>query len=120
MRSVSTTFLRGLLTTLPLCLTIYAVYWMLAMAESIMVSVLKPLLPKTMVVPTGLGVLVGILVILLLGMAMDVWVVRRIVQWGQQFLSRIPLIKTIYGAINGGGAEFSFSTMRGNIYIRKK
>jgi DUF4097 and DUF4098 domain-containing protein YvlB len=33
---------------------------------------------------------------------------------------RVAFDKTIYGAINGGGAEFSFSTMRGNIYIRKK
>jgi DUF4097 and DUF4098 domain-containing protein YvlB len=33
---------------------------------------------------------------------------------------RVAFDKTIYGSINGGGAEFSFSTMRGSIYIRKK
>lgn len=33
---------------------------------------------------------------------------------------KIAFDKTIYGSINGGGAELSFSTMRGNIYIRKK
>ncbi len=33
---------------------------------------------------------------------------------------RVSFDKTIYGTVNGGGAEFSFSTMHGNIYIRKK
>ncbi|NOR15936.1 MAG: DUF4097 family beta strand repeat protein [Candidatus Aminicenantes bacterium] len=33
---------------------------------------------------------------------------------------RVSFDKTIYGTVNGGGVEYSFSTMQGNIYIRKK
>ena len=33
---------------------------------------------------------------------------------------RIRFDKTIYGAINGGGPEFSFKTFNGDIYLRKK
>lgn len=33
---------------------------------------------------------------------------------------RVSFDKTIYGTVNGGGAEFSFSTMHGSIYIRRK
>ncbi len=33
---------------------------------------------------------------------------------------RVAFDKTIYGTVNGGGVEYSFSTMHGNIYIRKK
>jgi hypothetical protein len=33
---------------------------------------------------------------------------------------RVSFDKTIYGSINGGGAELSFSTMHGSIYIRRK
>ena len=33
---------------------------------------------------------------------------------------RVSFDKTIYGSVNGGGAEFSFSTMHGDIYIRSK
>jgi hypothetical protein len=33
---------------------------------------------------------------------------------------RIMFDKTIYGAINGGGPEFTFKTFNGDIYIRKK
>jgi len=33
---------------------------------------------------------------------------------------RIKFDKTIYGAINGGGPEFTFKTFNGDIYLRKK
>ena len=37
---------------------------------------------------------------------------------GEKF--KIAFDKTIYGAVNGGGPEFSFKTFNGDIYIRKK
>jgi DUF4097 and DUF4098 domain-containing protein YvlB len=39
---------------------------------------------------------------------------------GEERRFRIAFDKTIHGAINGGGPEFSFKTFNGDIYIRKK
>lgn len=99
MKRFTSTLLKGLVTALPLALTVYAVYWILLMAETTMSALLKPLLPKTMEAPPGLGVLTGIVLLFCLGTLMNVWLVRKLVKWGEGVLSRIPLVKTIYGGI---------------------
>jgi uncharacterized membrane protein len=49
---------------------------------------------------TGLGTAVGLVVILVVGILMNVWVVRKLFDWGERLVSRIPLIKSVYGAIS--------------------
>lgn len=99
MKSFMGTLLKGLVTALPLALTAYAVYWILRLAETSMSALLKPLLPEDMAIPPGLGVLAGILLLFLLGTLMNLYLVRRLVGLGERILNRIPLIKTIYGAV---------------------
>ena len=91
-------FLKGLVTSLPAALTIYAVYWMVTGAESILGRGIKMLLPKDMYIP-GLGVAAGVALIFCLGVLMNLWLFRRLVEFGESIFARIPLVKTIYNGI---------------------
>lgn len=48
---------------------------------------------------TGLGILVALLLIFLIGMAVNSWVMQKISIAGAALLGRIPLIKTLYNSL---------------------
>ncbi|HEU4487369.1 MAG TPA: DUF502 domain-containing protein [Povalibacter sp.] len=98
MRRLWNTFVKGLAAVLPVALTIYAVYWLAVTAESILSGPLRVFLPKSQYVP-GLGLLFAFLVVLLVGVLVDAYVVRRLLRYGESLLARIPIVKTIFGAL---------------------
>lgn len=98
MRRLWNTFLKGLAAVLPVALTIYLVFWLGKTAESILAGPLRVLLPRGHYWP-GLGLLVAFLLILLAGLLVDAYIVRRFIRLGESLLARIPLVKTIFGAL---------------------
>lgn len=98
MRRLWNTFLKGLVAVLPVALTVYVVYWLGRTAESILSGPLRVLLPADRYWP-GLGLLVGFLLVLLAGVLVDAYVVRRLLRLGESVLARIPVVKTIFGAL---------------------
>ena len=98
LRSISKTFLTGLITILPIILTLYLLYWLAVSAESVLGSVIQLVLPESLYWP-GMGSIAGLVVIFLVGLLMHAYVVRRLFAWGEQILYHLPLIKTVYRAI---------------------
>jgi uncharacterized membrane protein len=98
MRRLWNTFLKGLAAVLPVALTIYLVYWLGSTAESFLGSGLRLVLPADWYRP-GLGLIVGFVVVLIAGLLVNAYVVRRAIRLGEQLLARIPLVKTIFGAL---------------------
>jgi uncharacterized membrane protein len=98
MRRLWNTFLKGLVAVLPVALTVYVVYWLGRTAETILSGPLRLLLPDDQYWP-GLGLLVGFLLVLLAGVMVDAYVVRRFLRLGESVLARIPVVKTIFGAL---------------------
>lgn len=98
MRRLWNTFLKGLAAVLPVALTIYVVFWLGTTAESILGGPLRALLPAAHYWP-GLGLLVGFLLVLLVGVLVDAYIVRRLFRLGESVLARIPIVKTIFGAL---------------------
>jgi uncharacterized membrane protein len=98
MRRLWNTFLKGLAAVLPLALTIYVVFWLAKTAESVFGGPVQALLPEDRYWP-GLGLLVAFLLILIVGMLVDAYIVRRLFRFGESILARIPLVKTIFGAV---------------------
>jgi len=96
--SISKTFLTGLITILPIVLTLYLLYWLLVSAESALGSVIRLVLPENLYWP-GMGSIAGLVVVFLVGLLMHAYVVRRLFAWGEQILYRLPLIKSVYRAI---------------------
>jgi uncharacterized membrane protein len=92
------TFLKGLAAVLPLSMTIYLVYWLGTSAESFLGDGLRLLLPDHWYRP-GMGIVVGFIVVLIAGLLVNAYVVRRAMRFGEKLLARIPLVKTIFGAL---------------------
>lgn len=97
LKSLSGTFITGLITILPVALTIYLLYWLAISAETILGDVIKLVLPKHLYWP-GMGVVAGVIVIFVIGLLMHAYVVQRLFSRGEQVLYHLPLIKSIYRA----------------------
>ena len=98
MRRLWNTFLKGLAAVLPVTLTIYLVVWLGRLAESFLGAPLRMLLPSERYWP-GLGLLAGFLLVLSVGVLVDAYVVRRLFRFGESLLARIPIVKSIFGAL---------------------
>jgi uncharacterized membrane protein len=98
MRKLWNTFLKGLAAVLPVALTVYLVYWLGTSAEAFLGKGLQLLLPSAWYRP-GMGLAVGFLVVLIAGLLVNAYVVRRAIRFGEKLLARIPLVKTIFGAL---------------------
>ncbi len=98
MKHFTTTFLRGLVTVLPVLITVYVLYWFAVTAESVLGGPLRWALPEWLYRP-GLGIAMGIALVFVVGLVMELYVARRLVTMGEQLLLRIPVVKTVYGAI---------------------
>jgi uncharacterized membrane protein len=97
MRRIWNTVLTGLVTILPIGLTLYIVYWLAVTAEKLFSPVIKLLLPDHYYWP-GVGLAAGLLLLYAVGLAVNAYVVRRVLRLGDELLARIPVVKTIYVA----------------------
>ncbi|MEA3274986.1 MAG: DUF502 domain-containing protein [Pseudomonadota bacterium] len=98
LKSMSKTFLTGLITILPVVLTLYLLYWLVVSAETALGSAIRLVLPEDLYWP-GMGTIAGLLVVFLVGVLMHAYVVQRLFAWGEQVLYHVPVIKTVYRSI---------------------
>ena len=97
-KSIGTTLLTGIITVLPIVLTLYLLYWLAITSEEVMGGVLQWALPRVIYFP-GLGTIAGLVVIFLVGLLMKALLVRQLFAFGEGVLYRVPIIKSIYSAI---------------------
>lgn len=108
------TFFSGLAVVLPIVVTLALMAWMLRTAESLLGGTVRFLLPDGAYLG-GMGLLTALVLIFLTGLLMEAILFRRLVTWLEGLLDRIPLVKTIYGAVRdmmslfskGDGKKFS-------------
>jgi uncharacterized membrane protein len=98
LKSISKTFLTGLITILPVVLTLYFLYWLVVTAETALGSLIRLVLPENLYWP-GMGSIAGLLGVFLIGLLMHAYVVQRLFAWGEQILYRVPVVKSVYRAI---------------------
>ncbi|MGD2074350.1 MAG: DUF502 domain-containing protein [Gammaproteobacteria bacterium] len=98
MRSAGRTFLTGLITILPVVLTVYLLYWLGVSAESALGKLIRLLLPQEWYWP-GMGLLTAIGMVFLVGLLMHAYVVQRLFAKAEDVLYHVPLIKSVYRAI---------------------
>lgn len=97
-KSIGKTLLVGLITVLPIVLTVYLMYWLATTSEQVLGGAIQWLLPDIFYFP-GQGIVAGLLLIFLVGLLMKMLLVRRLFSYGEQIFFRLPLVKTVYGAI---------------------
>jgi uncharacterized membrane protein len=98
MRKILTLFMSGLVTVLPLALTIYVIWWLVHTVEG---WLRRALIALGIVAPEhyypGLGLIVGFLVLLAVGSIVNAYAGKLLLGYWNDFLGRIPFVKTLYG-----------------------
>ncbi len=99
MQKLLTFVVQGLLTILPLGITLYAIYWLVINIENLSRKTLTNTLSIDWYFP-GLGLMVASVFVIVVGLAMNMYGARYLVGIGDRFIQRIPLVKSIYAAIS--------------------
>lgn len=98
MKTVGRLLAKGLFTILPIILTAYFIYWLGVTTESLLSGPLKLWLPAEIYIP-GMGLVAGFFVLIIVGLLVNAYVIRRLITFGESLILRIPVVKTVYSAI---------------------
>ena len=105
-RRLTRTFLTGLFVLLPIMVTLAIVMWIIGIAETVLGGFIRVLLPSNLYLP-GMGLIVSLVLILVVGLLMQAIFFRELINWLEEQLERIPLIKTVYSAVKDLTGFFS-------------
>ena len=98
MRKILKLTMSGLVTVLPLTLTVYVIWWVVHTLEG---WLRRALIALDIVSPEhywpGLGLFCGFLLLLAVGSMVNAYGGRLLLRYWDEFLGRIPLVKTLYG-----------------------
>jgi len=97
-KKLGSILLKGLVTILPIGLTVYFVYWLGVTTEGLLSRPIKFALGESNYWP-GMGLVTGFLILFLVGLAVNAFLVRRLLTMGEELLLRVPVVKTVYSAI---------------------
>ncbi len=90
--------LKGLVAVLPLALCLYLLYWLLTGTERLLKGAYLAVFPADYYFP-GLGIILAILLLFALGLLVQTFLVRWLLEWGERLIDRIPLVKSLYTSI---------------------
>lgn len=108
---ISKQVLTGLVTILPVVLTIYLLYWFAVSAESVLGDVIRLWLPQNLYWP-GMGLVTGLVAVFIVGLLMHAYLVQRLFAKAEQLLYHTPVIKSIYPALRDFLNYFSPETRK--------
>ena len=97
-KSIGKTLITGIITVLPIVLTIYLLYWLVVSSEQVMGAALRWALPEVVYFP-GLGTIAGLVLVFLVGLLMKAVLIRQLFAFSEEILYHLPIIKTVYRAI---------------------
>ncbi|GAC1451347.1 MAG: DUF502 domain-containing protein [Steroidobacteraceae bacterium] len=91
----------GILVWLPILATIWVVSFMLRIMDRTLLLLPHSYRPEALVgfALPGIGAVFALLVLLLTGLLVTNLIGRRLVVWGEEFLNRIPVVRTVYGGV---------------------
>src|SRR5262245_54566171 len=98
MKTIGSILLKGLVTILPIGLTVYFVYWLGVTTESLLSKPIKLVVGYAHYFP-GMGLITGFVLLFVVGLAVNAFLVRRVLGFGEEVLLRVPVVKTVYSAI---------------------
>jgi uncharacterized membrane protein len=97
MKPLTNILMKGLAAVLPIGLTLYVIWWLASTAEKVMSGLLRLVVRPDQYRP-GMGILAGLLLLFAIGSVVNAYFVRRLMAFWDDFLERIPLVKTVYSA----------------------
>jgi uncharacterized membrane protein len=97
-------FLAGLFITVPLAVSVYALYWIFVIIDGFLAPLFVSLTGREL---TGLGFVLTVLLILAVGALATNVIGRRIVSRAESWLMIIPVFRTIYAPVRQLVVAFS-------------
>jgi uncharacterized membrane protein len=97
MKTFNGWFIKGLITVLPISLTLYLLFWMTARIDSIFGTPFTNFIGEHYI--PGMGLLVGFVVILLVGASVNNYVSKHFFEWLEKRIQGVPFVKTIYNPL---------------------
>ena len=97
-KQIQKIFLSGLLSFLPIAVTIYIVYAGITVVENLLGTLVIKLLPEHTYIP-GYGFLATIILIFLLGLLLNNFVTAGLLRRLQEKLTEVPFIKVVYSPL---------------------
>ena len=101
MSSVRRWLLAGLLVLVPLAITLGVLNWIVGTLDQTLLILPGAWHPDKLLgfhIP-GFGVLLTLAIILVIGAVASNFFGKRLVQWGNSLLSRIPIVRSIYSSV---------------------
>jgi uncharacterized membrane protein len=98
-------FFRGLITFLPLAITVYVLVLFITWTERTAMQMLRPLTGEFYL--PGLGIALGALVILALGALMSMRVTGKLLSFIELPFTNLPVVKSIYSSLKNFADYFA-------------
>ncbi|MCY7371757.1 MAG: DUF502 domain-containing protein [Polaromonas sp.] len=101
MASLRRWLLAGLLVLVPLMITLAVLNWIIGTLDQTLMILPQAWHPDRLLgfhIP-GFGALLTLLIVLLMGGIASNFFGKRLVQWGNSLLSRIPIVRSIYSSV---------------------
>ncbi len=105
MKRLSQYFLRGLITLLPLGLTVYFLYTLVAWSEALAMGLVRPFIGDFYI--PGLGLMLTTGAIVLTGFLISTQFTARLLSWVELPFTNIPVVKSIYNSLKSFADYFS-------------
>ena len=98
MRKILALTMSGLVTVLPLALTIYVIWWLVNTVEGWLRRALIDIgFSARSTIGRDLGLIVGFFLLLIVGSLVNAYAGKIFLKYWDDFLGRIPFVKTLYG-----------------------
>ncbi len=111
MKNLYKYFFRGLITILPVALTVYLLYIFLAWTETLTLWLLRPLIGSFYV--PGMGLLSGVLAILVVGYLVSNRRIRQLLSFVELPFTNLPVVKSIYSSLKSFADYFAPASTSG-------
>ena len=98
LKLINKNILTGLITLLPVILTLYLLYWFVLTTEAFLGGVIRGVVSEEFYRP-GMGVVAGLIVAFCVGLMMHTIIARQLLSSVEQFVKKVPLIKSVYLSI---------------------
>ncbi|MCC5785902.1 MAG: DUF502 domain-containing protein [Phycisphaerales bacterium] len=109
LRRIAAIFTQGLVGLLPLIVTVVVLGWLASVAERVLGTAIQYVIPDNWYI-RGMGLAAGVIVVFIFGLLINVYGVPQLINITERRIGRVPLVKTIYGAVRD---LLSFFTRKG-------
>jgi uncharacterized membrane protein len=91
-------FFRGLVSLIPIAVTLYLLFWIVTLMETLVGQIIRVFVPEGFYIP-GLGVIATLVLIFIFGLLLSNFVMRELMESIERKLKSVPFFKAIYAPL---------------------